>query len=623
MFDSGLEIGLLGGASYDHQFDTRESIEREYSNPEEVFGVRTRSTRTVDLTGNLGLGARFGDEQRLELTSLWLRNTEDQASLRDFFTDNRNFSDGQGWRHYGIRYEERELWVNQAHGRHQWGPESRHLLDSWLPASALDEALPWLDGLRFEWYLSDSRVDNQLPGETGVTALTENDPVSGAVLSSSVQLAQSLVNYRFTDLEDQVDSRGWQLSWPFLAGDFRGELAGGWDYVRKAREYEQLDFQLGTTDPDAAEIAHLPLDALLADERILDPRYGFAVIASPTTARSYLAALTTEAWFAQVDVTWRDRWRLVVGARREQYIQATVPYAPLEYRGPKTSTDPEVLARGVFADDDWYPAVSLVYLGQDFWAETFQLRLGYSETAVRPDLREVSDASFRDPVTDHLVFGNPDVVPSRVKNYDLRAEWFFDSGDSFTASLFYKEIEDPIEFFQVPAGEAVFASRIVNADSAELAGVEIEWLWNLGRLHTWLDPFFFAGNLTLLDHELVAGAAADAPTSPKRGLAGASDYVANVQLGFDSPDGRHAATLVYNVFDERLYIAGRLGTPDTYEEPFHSLDLNYFFYWGEHLILNAKLRNLLDDSVTLRQGGVEVYDEERGIEGVLSLQWRL
>ena len=29
---------------------------------------------------------------------------------------------------------------------------------------------------------------------------------------------------------------------------------------------------------------------------------------------------------------------------------------------------------------------------------------------------------------------------------------------------------------------------------------------------------------------------------------------------------------MYNVFGERLFVAGRLGAPDRYEQPFHSLD---------------------------------------------------
>ena len=58
---------------------------------------------------------------------------------------------------------------------------------------------------------------------------------------------------------------------------------------------------------------------------------------------------------------------------------------------------------------------------------------------------------------------------------------------------------------------------------------------------------------------------ADAPTNNVRSATGASDYVFNMMLGYDSMDGRHSANLFYNVFGERLYVAGRLGAPDGYE----------------------------------------------------------
>ena len=44
---------------------------------------------------------------------------------------------------------------------------------------------------------------------------------------------------------------------------------------------------------------------------------------------------------------------------------------------------------------------------------------------MRPDLREITDASYVDPITQVLTRGNSGVVPADVTNYDLRAEWYF------------------------------------------------------------------------------------------------------------------------------------------------------------------------------------------------------
>lgn len=617
-FDNGMEFGFLSGLSYDHGYDTKISNSREFSQPEELVGEDTDSTRSVNLTGNLGLGLRVNGEQELTTTSLFLRNTDDVASIRDYHPQNRPLSSGQGSRAYELRFEEQEMLVNQINGRHVWGEETRDLLGlDWV-----GEKLPFLDQLKLEWYYSDAEVNTDVPSEINVAALTETVPGTGEVLSSTVQPGASMGNYRFTDLEDEVLSQGWELSLPLFVGPFDIELAGGWDYVRKTRIYEQLDFQLGSSDSRVTAVTGQELGDLFGDANIDNPDYGFGLNVSPATARSYLAAVTNDAVFLKSDITWQDTWRLIVGARYEEYIQVALPWQPLNYTSSQISMDPDELARAVFTDDQVYPALSLVYMGQDFWAETFQLRFNYSETVVRPDLREVSDASYRDPITDFLVFGNPDVVPSDLKNYDLRAEWFFDNGDSFTATLFYKDIANPIEYFETAGGENLLTSQIVNAESGEMTGIELEWLKELSFLGDMFTPFFLSGNITYMDHELVAGSNADAPTNAKRGLSGASDYVANIQLGFDSDDGKHAATLVYNVFGERLYTAGRLGDPDTEEQPFHSLDMTYSYYLNDNFTIKAKLKNLLNESVVLEQGGIDIYEEEKGMAVSLAVQWQ-
>ena len=621
-FDNGIEFGYLSGLAYENSFDTNESFTREFAQPDELVGRNTNSTRSVNITGNLGLGLRINGEQEVNTTSLFLRNTDDTASIRDFHPQNLPVSGSEGFRTTEIRFEERELEVHQITGRHVWGDETRELLGPLVDVSALHDALPFLDQLKLEWYYSDAEVTSDIPGELEVSGINQTVPGTGEVLSSSVQPGASMANYRFTDLEDEAESYGWSLALPVFARDFDMEFTGGYDYVRKTRIYEQLDFQLGSTDSRVTAITGQELSELFGDANIDNPDFGFALNAFSGNARSYLAATLNDAYYFKADITWRERWRMIAGVRYEDYRQVALPWFPLNYTSPQLSMDPEVLARGVFTDDQVYPSLSLVYMGQDFWAETFQVRFNYSETVIRPDLREVSDASYRDPITDFLVFGNPGVVPSDITNYDLRAEWFFDNRDSLTATLFYKEIADPIEYFQTPGGENLISSRIVNAESGEITGIELEWLKELSFMGDFFAPFFVAGNFTLMDHELVAGSQADAPTNDKRGLAGASDYVANIQLGFDSDDGKHGATLVYNVFDERLFTAGRLGDPDTLEQPFHSLDLTYSYYPMDSLIIKAKLKNLLNESVVLEQGGTEIYEEDQGMAASLAVQWQ-
>ena len=89
-----------------------------------------------------------------------------------------------------------------------------------------------------------------------------------------------------------------------------------------------------------------------------------------------------------------------------------------------------------------------------------------------------------------MVFGNSGVRPSQVENFDIRADWFFANDNSFTVSFFSKTIDNPIEFFETPASDTNRARSIINAESTEIDGIEIEGLIRLNMLGDWGEAFF-------------------------------------------------------------------------------------------------------------------------------------
>ena len=105
-------------------------------------------------------------------------------------------------------------------------------------------------------------------------------------------------------------------------------------------------------------------------------------------------------------------------------------------------------------------------------------------------------------------------------------------------------------------------------------------------------------------------------------MAGASPYVGNVMLGFDSADGKHTASLIYNVFGERLFVAGRNGAPDGFEQPFNSVDLTYTWFPSDSLTIKAKAQNLLDEEIEIERGGIITYREKPGASVSLSASYR-
>jgi outer membrane receptor protein involved in Fe transport len=421
-----------------------------------------------------------------------------------------------------------------------------------------------------------------------------------------------------------VKSWGWTATLPIFLDSGDLELSGGYYHSRKGRGYEQYQFSLGVLTVANDATLDGPIGNVFSSTNILDPANNFVFDTVNSNSQSYLAATMTDGYFGKFDWKINDSWRLSAGARWEDYRQVALDVNVLSFSlvNPVVSTDPDVLERASFQDDDIYPSVSLTY-STEFLAEVFQLRFGYSETSIRPDLREINDATFVDPLTGDLVDGNPGIIPSSVDNFDIRAEWFFDSSDNFTISLFYKDIDNPIELFEAPASDTTILREIVNAESAELTGVEFDGYKSLEFIGEGWEQFFVQGNLTLLDTELVAGVNADAPTNAKRELANASEYVANIVFGFDSNDAMHTATLVFNVFGERLYVAGRNGAPDAFEQPFNSLDLTYSWYPTDAMTLKLKMQNLLDETVEIEREGVTIFEEDPGLSYSLTFKYAL
>ena len=613
------EFGVLASGSYKSKWRQTEQLSRNFNFPDERTDTETESTYSVEIASSINTGFRYTDDHEITTTSLYLRNTDDETAINDFFNENRERSGGNGFRGYRLTYEQRDLTVNQVTGTHYLGAATRELFPQ---LAGLVEWVP--EELQVDWFYSQAEAATDIPNEVNVLSNTITDRVTGAVQSSSVQLDTSASSFKFTELEDDVRSWGWTATLPLVFQGTDVELSSGYYHSRKARSYEQYQFNLGVLTVADSGILTGPLGNVFATANVLNTANNFVFDTVNSNSQSYVAATMTDAMFGKFDWTVNDSWRVSAGARWEDYRQVALDVNVLGFSivTPVVTTDPSVLERASFQDDAVYPSVSVTYMS-DLWADVFQLRFGYSETSIRPDLREINDATYVDPLTGDLVDGNPGIIPSSVDNYDIRAEWFFDGSDNLTVSLFYKDITNPIELFEAPASDTTILREIVNAESATLSGIEFDAYKSLEFVGNGWEQFFIQGNLTLLDSELVAGANADAPTNQKRVLANASEYVANMVLGFDSNSAKHTATLVYNVFGERLYVAGRNGAPDAFEQPFHSVDFTYSWYPTDNITLKLKLQNLLDETVEIERQGVLIFEEDPGLSYSMSFQYAI
>ena len=159
----------------------------------------------------------------------------------------------------------------------------------------------------------------------------------------------------------------------------------------------------------------------------------------------------------------------------------------------------------------------------------------------------------------------------------------------------------------------------INGDTAEVYGVEAEWLQDLTFLS---DGLFTSGNITLSDSEAtIDPGLAGNLTNPIKRMNGHSKYVVNLQLNYDSANGNHSSSIVYNVFGERIIASGVGGRDDAYEQPFHSLDAIYTYYPDFNSKIKFKVKNLLGEDQEVTQSDIVVRQKEVGTIYSVSYQY--
>jgi hypothetical protein len=106
-------------------------------------------------------------------------------------------------------------------------------------------------------------------------------------------------------------------------------------------------------------------------------------------------------------------------------------------------------------------------------------------------------------------------------------------------------------------------------------------------------------------------------------MQGQSPYVVNLNLGWSRPESGTELSLLYNVFGPRISDVGIQGVPDTYEQPFHRVDVALSQQLGGGMQLKLTGTNLLNRFVVLQQDDLEVLKYRPGVAFSASLGWSL
>ncbi|WP_298441693.1 TonB-dependent receptor [uncultured Ferrimonas sp.] len=587
-------FGFVAGSYYKKQVENyqKQAFELANANGEIATSSLVSGSDSIvqwSLMGNMGL--EFTDDHKIETFTTYLHDSSDDVSVAINETID-TIDEDNALQQYDINYQQRLLVANQIRGEHFF---------------------PQLWDLQANWFYTDARAERDAPTELSYKYSVLQD-ANGDISSRALQGRADAAVYRYSLLQDDSKNYGYQLTLPLLLGDAELELTGGYQSFERSRTAYSTRLAFDTSDYQT-ELLTGEFDQIFSDGAINDPANGFALLDTTSETDDYVAAQRLDAGFAEFDLTWADDFRVTAGVRYEDHKQMVLPL----------TADGEISDEGgrnqlsdyTRAEDGWFPSLSATWIQN----EQMQWRFALSKTIVRPDLREVAPVRFQDPDSGFDMIGYSELRSSDIINLDLRWEWYLESGSNLSVAGFYKELDAPIESVQVITEQDTLLT-FQNADRGELYGIETEFHQELGFISpnsdVW-DGLFFAGNLTLSDSQIEISPAGNInPTNLTRRMTGHSEWVANMQLSFDSMDQSHAATLVYNVFGDRIAYAGTAGLDDVYEQPFSSLDFTYAYYPMPQLAIKVKAKNLLAQKSEYQQEGQRVFYKQPGSEYTLT-----
>lgn len=509
------------------------------------------ATRRGTLAGVVNLAYQFSPLHRLSVANFLTHSGKDEARYYEGF----NGEAGRNQRATRLFWVEENIATNNVAGEHFFQN---------LQNSRLEWRVGYGAATRDEPDLRET-VYQQIPGQAFQFA----------------DLSQS--GFRMFNALDDTTIDG-SASWSILtsAGGRPTQFKFGGSFLQRERDFQSRRFRLVPLSLTGLDLTLAP-EALFTSANI-GPR--FEMKEETRTTDFYDAEQQVAAGFAMVDVSLSARTRLIGGLRAEHFTQDvnTQDLFSLAF-------EPDLI-RSRLDETNLFPAVNFVYAV----TPNANLRLGFSQTANRPEFRELAPFEFTDVVGGRGSVGNPNLEQAIIQNLDVRYEIFPRAEEVLAVSVFYKNFDRPIERILEPT--ANIRTSYTNAESARNFGIELEARKRL------TDFLFVGANYSFIESDVtLTPAAAQVQTSLSRPLAGQSRNLANVLAELRVGPG--AVRALYNLVGERITDVGASGLPDILQKGRNQLDLVYTQRLFDKLTFRVNVDNLTNDPYEFTQRGLQ------------------
>lgn len=488
------------------------------------------STMSARMGAIANLSYRFNSSHKLSWRNFLSRDTDNETRFYSGF--HQDF--GDEIQNQRLRFIERQILSTQIEGEHLF--------------SGLGNAI-------FNWQYAYSKADRDEP-DLRESLYLFNDRIEDFEFFDDSQSAFRM----FNNLDETIHNPQVSMLVPFFKKGVTGSFKFGANAAFRQRDFNSRRFRFALRGSSRNfDITEGPND-LFAEENIRPG--GFEITETTRITDSYDGQRDVYGYFGQVDLNFSQKLRVIAGLRVEQVDQDVTTF---DQFNPDRGRQP-----APFAKTSLLPSVNVTY----FLTPKQNLRFGFSQTVSRPDFRELALFDFLDIVGGRQTVGNPALVQTDIRNFDVRWEYFPGSNQLMAASFFYKQFDNPIE--QVIRATVGLLTSFDNADGADNYGFELEFRRGLDFISPKARQFALSTNFTFVDSNIdLRNVDATVITTLERPMQGQSRYVSNAILEWARPEWRSTTRFYANYFSRRITDVGSFGLPDVYQESVTTLDLIY------------------------------------------------
>ena len=583
--ESGHKLGLYASTAYKYSNDIT-NFERDIFAAGGVWTASddyTVSQQGYSLSSMFGLGYSAGEDHTISWNNLYIHQADDIVRRSHFINSNdRRYITNLSW-------QEQTLFTSQLMGEHA------------------------LADHKIDWRVAYSSAVLDEPDRRTYGFMNDNpDEPQYLSLFNSEKLARM-----YNKLDDRNVDGGVDYTMPLPSWtEDENKLQVGVSALTKKRDSKFRTFNYRQSNGNT-RIFNTNIDEIINEDTIgySTTENEFRLNEVPLTTGNYIGEQQLYTGYAMLNLALTENLLMNLGVRYEHSSQTLNIF---------NNQNGQEFVDGAAENitNDILPSLLLTYkLNEDM-----QMRFGYSRTMSRPDFKELSEVIILDPNTLNPYIGNKDLQSATIDNFDLRYEWYFSAKESFSIAGFAKTFTNPIEDVALPSSDGELFSY-ANANSANNYGIELDILKNLGK---WdgldLRDYFIASNFSYIISEVdVTGMTVDDGgflTHAKRPMQGQSPYVFNFSTGYDNKESGMSATILYNIFGERIARVGTNSREDQMEQPVGRLDFVLLADIIENLKFSFKAQNLLNPVHRITQGDETAFKYTTGRRFSVGLSYK-